>query len=86
MGITNDIRRRSGEQLAGNGIDIEGIPGLSNLSRPQARAVEQVLINRYGRLKDAGQLLNKWSSIAKTNPLYGAALECGQALLQAAGA
>ena len=84
-GITNDVPRRAGEHFRGKGINIEAIPGLNKLSRPMARAVEQVLINRYGTLKAGGQLLNAANSVGKANPLLGAALECGQALLGAAG-
>ncbi|HYY16455.1 MAG TPA: hypothetical protein VE965_07400, partial [Gammaproteobacteria bacterium] len=70
---------------AKNKITIKAIEGLEDLSRPQARAVEQVLINRYVLGRYGGQLINKINSIASANPLYGAALECGMALLQAAG-
>ena len=85
VGITNDVERRAGEQFRGKGINIEEIPGLNKLSRPTARAVEQVLLNRYGFLRSGGQLLNAANSVGKANPLLGAALECGQALLAAAG-
>ena len=85
VGITNDVERRAGEQFRGKGINIEEIPGLNKLSRPTARAVEQVLLNRYGFLRSGGQLLNAANSVGKANPLLGAALECGRALLAAAG-
>jgi RHS repeat-associated protein len=85
VGITNDVPRRAGEHFRGKGINIDAIPGLNKLSRPMARAVEQVLINRYGALKAGGQLLNAANAVGKANPLLGAALECGQALLGAAG-
>ena len=85
VGITNYLERRTADQFREKGINIKPIPGLERLTRPQARAVEQVLIRRYGLLKNTGQLINKFNSIAKANPLLGAALECGQALLGAAG-
>jgi hypothetical protein len=80
----HDIERRTGEHF-GKKIRIKAIPGLERLSRPMARAVEQVLINRYGMLEYGGQLLNAANSVGRANPLLGAALECGQALLGAAG-
>ncbi len=48
VGITNNIERRAAEQLASKGINIEPIQGLQNLSRADARAVEQVLIEENG--------------------------------------
>ncbi|HEV2953574.1 MAG TPA: GIY-YIG nuclease family protein, partial [Candidatus Dormibacteraeota bacterium] len=86
VGITNDFDRRAEQHLA-SGRSIDQIPGLSGLSRPLARAVEQTLITRFGlggKLGQTGQLLNKINSIKK-GPLTGSALQCGQALLSAAG-
>ena len=47
--------------------------------------MEQVLIKEYKLARYGGQLINKINSIASANPLYGAALECGTALVEAAG-
>jgi len=44
VGITNNLERRAVEHHRKKGISIDAIPGLSNLSRADARAVEQVLI------------------------------------------
>lgn len=51
------------------GIVIEGIPGLQNLSRSDARAVEQTLIDYYGLGRNGGGLINKINSISSVkNP------------------
>jgi len=54
---------------------------LTNLSKADARAVEQVLIELHGLGKNGGTLLNKINSIAKTNPCYAASLKRGRELL-----
>jgi filamentous hemagglutinin len=77
VGITNDIERRAGEQLADKGISIEPIPGLQNLARSDARAVEQALIENYG----LPNLLNKINSISPNNAIYPAAMERAQEIL-----
>jgi hypothetical protein len=46
VGITNSLERRAAEHLGSKGIEIDAIPGLQNLSRADARAVEQVLIEK----------------------------------------
>jgi filamentous hemagglutinin len=84
VGITNNLERRAAEHLASKGIVISGIPGLTNLSRAEARAVEQVLIEFHGLGKNGGTLMNKINSIAASNPLYAAALVRGRQLLQQA--
>jgi hypothetical protein len=45
----------------------------TQLSRSEARALEQVLINKYG----LGTLSNKINSIAATNPIYQGAIQTG---------
>ncbi|MBN6536742.1 RHS repeat protein [Acinetobacter pittii] len=45
----------------------EVVPGAINLSRPEARKMEQSLINQYGLGKNGGTLLNQINSI---NPKY----------------
>ena len=64
VGVTDDVRRRGVEHLREKGIIIQEIPGLSNLSRSDARAVEQTLIEYYGLGKDGGTLINKINSIS----------------------
>ncbi len=83
VGITDDVARRGAEHLAQKGISIQGIRGLENLSRADARAVEQTLINYYGLGKNGGTLLNRINSISATrNPTaYEQALIRGKQIL-----
>jgi RHS repeat-associated protein len=83
VGITNSLATRAG-QHAGR-FAIEEIPGLSNLSRTDARAVEQVLIETHGLASNGGTLLNKINSIASTNPGYAQALQRGAQILEQVG-
>lgn len=85
VGITNSILRRAREHLMGKGIEIEPIPGLGNLSRQDAKAVEQVLIEVHGLGKNGGTLLNKINAISSRNPGYVAGLRRGTELLERAG-
>ena len=83
VGMTNDLARRASEH-AGK-FAIEEIPGLSNLSRSDARAVEQVLIETHGVASDGGMLLNRINSIAATNPSYSAQIQRGIQILRQVG-
>jgi RHS repeat-associated protein len=85
VGITNNMTRRAAEHAATKGIKITSLKGLESLSRSDARAVEQALIETHKLLKDGGTLMNKINSIAKTNPRYAEALERGYVLLNDAG-
>ena len=81
VGITNDMIRRNAQHLRKGGAIVgEAIPGLKNLSRLDARAVEQALISGYG--KNGSQLLNKINSIAKTRPEYAKLLQRGYDVLR----
>ncbi|BAV50750.1 Uncharacterized protein MLTONO_5848 [Mesorhizobium loti] len=71
VGITNDLVRRAAEHLRGKGISISEIPGLSNLTRMDARLAEQALIDHHGLPTSGGSLMNEINSIAKSNPAYG---------------
>ena len=71
VGITNNLSRRAIEHLSKTGWVIERIPGLENLSRFDARAVEQFLIEQYG----LSNLFNKINSIAQANPIYENAIQ-----------
>jgi hypothetical protein len=82
-GITNDIARRTAEQLRQKGILIEQF--MKGLSRDDARAVEQALIEIHGLQKNGGTLLNRINSIARTNPKYADMLRRGRELLESAG-
>ena len=80
VGITNNFLRRAAEHLATKGISITEI--LRGLSRFDARAVEQCLIEYYKLAKNGGALLNKINSIARTNPIYAKALARGWELIE----
>ena len=84
VGITDNIKNRGQAHLREKGIFIEGIDGLKNLSRADARAVEQTLINYYGLGKDGGTLINKINSISSVkNPTkYEQALIRGAEILK----
>lgn len=81
VGITNNFARRSIEQMSQKGIPIEEIPGLQNLSRPDARSVEQVLIEKFG----LENLINKINSISPNNPIYEEAIKIGKQILNSKG-
>jgi hypothetical protein len=86
VGITSQLAIRQATHLRKLGIDIK--PLLSNLSKADARAVEQTLIELYklgGKEGQTGQLLNKINSIAKSNPAYAEALTKGAELLKTVG-
>jgi hypothetical protein len=84
VGITDDVLRRGAEHLRVRNIQIEEIQGLSNLSRADARAVEQTLINFHGLGSQGGTLLNQINSISRvTNKTkYEAALVRGAEILR----
>lgn len=79
-GITNDYAVRRLAHMRERGFDVERV--ISGLSRADARAVEQALIEQYGLGKDGGTLLNKINSIAKTNPDYAQLLKRGHEILE----
>ena len=83
VGITNNLARRAAEQLAKRGIQIEKVIG--GLSRVDARAVEQTLIEIHGLQKNGGTLINRINSIARTNPVYADAVRRGMEILEKAG-
>ena len=82
-GITNNLARRAAEHLAQKGINIE--PLFNNLSRIDARSVEQALIEIHKLGKKGGTLLNKINSISSKNPDYARALKRGYELLNKIG-
>lgn len=84
VGITDDIVKRGQAHMREKGIAIRRIPGLSKLSRVDARAVEQTLINYHGLGKNGGTLINKINSIsAVKNPTkYEQSLVRGAELLK----
>jgi len=83
VGITNNLARRAAEHLGTKGIKIE--PLMQGLTRSDARAVEQALIEIHGLGKNGGTLLNRINSISPTNPTYGSQLQRGYDLLKSIG-
>jgi filamentous hemagglutinin len=82
VGISKNFERRTAEHLRQRGLFIRQVDGLENLSRKDARAVEQVLIEYYGLGKNGGSLLNKINSISHKNPVYAASVRRGRDLLK----
>lgn len=83
VGLTNDLARRAAEQLRLKGLNIEKL--LAHLSREDARAVEQALIELHGLAQNGGTLLNRINSIARSNPKYANMVRRGRALLESIG-
>jgi hypothetical protein len=69
VGITDDVARCGSEHLRTKVIEIEQIAGPDDLSRANARAVGQTLINYYSLGNEGRTLLNRINSISPTrNP------------------
>ncbi|VWC41902.1 AAdhesin HecA family protein [Burkholderia lata] len=85
VGITDNIDARAAAHMSQKGISIDAIPGLENISRADARAVEQVLIEYNGLGKNGGALLNKINSISTSNPIYANSLSRGMGILKSVG-
>ena len=83
VGITNDLARRAAEHLASKGIQVEKV--LGGLSRSDARAVEQALIEIDGLGKNGGTLLNRINSISPSNPAYAEQVQRGHEILKSIG-
>ena len=82
VGITNNFPRRMAEHArSARALRVEPVNGLQNLSRADAKAVEQVLIERYGLPKTGGTLLNVINSISPNNPIYNGAIQRGREIL-----
>ena len=81
VGITNNFARRASEHLRTRGWVIEPIQNLESLSRFDARAVEQVLIEHYG----LENLYNRINSVATNNPIYQESIRRGTDLLNQIG-
>lgn len=80
-GITNDFARRATEHLYTRGWVLQKIPGLDQLNRFDARAVEQVLIENAG----LPNLYNKINSIAMTNNIDAESIYRGTYIVQQIG-
>ena len=87
VGITDEIVKRGQAHLRQKGIVVSKIRGLDNISRADARAVEQTRIDYHGLGKDGGTLINKINSISSVkNPTkYEQGFIRGAELLKKAG-
>jgi len=86
VGITDDLVARARAHMSKVGRRITPIFGLKNLTRADAHAVEQALIELHGRvIKGGGTLDNINDSIRRTKPYYKAAVERGRAILRDVG-
>jgi S1-C subfamily serine protease len=83
VGITNNLARRAAEHLRSSGIQIEKLMG--GLSRNDARALEQALIQIHGLGRTGGTLLNRINSVAPSSPAYAEQLRRGYELLKRVG-
>jgi hypothetical protein len=83
VGITDEFAQRRLAHMRERGFDVERV--IVGLSRSDARAVEQALIELHGLGKNGGTLLNKINSIAKTNPAFAQLLQRGYDLLKKIG-
>ncbi len=82
VGITNNpIARAAAHARRGLGVVPVAVRGLTSLTRKQARAVEQVLIEHFKLGKNGGCLLNEINSIASSNPIYAGAKTIGTNIL-----
>lgn len=68
VGITQNFAPRAASHLRTKGIEIEEIGSLGNLTRDDARGVEQTLIAFYGLGRNGGTLMNRINSVAPTDP------------------
>lgn len=83
VGITDWFAIRAAYHLLTRGFHIEKL--IKGLSRTDARAVEQALIEIHKLGKDGGTLLNKINSIAKTDANYASRVQRGYDLLRSVG-
>jgi hypothetical protein len=79
--ITNDPIRRAGEH-AGRFNDITVLQGSEQLTRNQARAVEEAIIKNQGLKKNGGLLDNAIHSISPNRKIYNDAVEWGEKWLK----
>lgn len=83
VGQTINFLRRAADHLRGIGLRMQKV--VDGLSKFDARAVEQTLIELHGLGRNGGTLLNRINSIAKTNPVYAESLRKGMEILQSIG-
>jgi filamentous hemagglutinin len=83
VGITYNFSARAATHLREKGIQVTKLFE-EGLSREEARAVEQVLIELHG-LSGNGSLMNQINSIAASNPIYAESIRRGTEILRAIG-
>ena len=76
VGITKNFAVRKSQHASRINIT----PIIQSITRSDARAIEQRLIETIGLSKNGGTLLNKINSIAQGNPIYAAAIQKAKAL------
>jgi filamentous hemagglutinin len=76
VGITKNFATRQAQHASRFQIQ----PIIQGLTRSDARAIEQRLIETIGLGKNGGTLLNKINSIAFSNPVYATAIQRAIAL------
>lgn len=81
VGITTDFARRKAEHFNAGRI-VDEIPGLQNLSKFDARSIEQTLINKF-KFKDLGDALSNINNSISPRRVqyYNRALNRGKELL-----
>lgn len=86
VGITTNFDRRLAQHArAGRSFVPELIPGAANLSRGEARAIEQACIAQGGLAGNGGALQNRINSIDPNVDYAAAAIEYGRVLLEKGG-
>lgn len=86
VGITDDFARREAQHLsAGRSFTPTPIRGATNLSRGQARSIEQACIVQGGRKLTGGALQNQINSIDPKLPYYQDAVRYGTRYLKKVG-
>ena len=78
VGMTNNFLRRRAEHAHRFAIK----KFKSNLTKYDARALEQALIEHYKFRRDGGTLLNKINSISRKNPIYEEAIKVGNSYIK----
>jgi hypothetical protein len=71
FGITKNFAVRKSQHASRFNIT----PIIQNITRADARAIEQRFIETIGLSKNGGTLLNKINSIGQGNPIYAAAIQ-----------
>jgi RHS repeat-associated protein len=85
VGMTSNFARREKEHLSQKGMKSSPVEGLTGLSKKDARAAEQALIEMGGLSKKGGKLDNKINSISPKSTDYSSSVQRGRELLDQNG-